>query len=153
MKWLTVNVGKPERSMEPTLNDEWFPQRLPNASTIVWSVFLPRRRAWSSMMWMSPPGLFCSSRMHSVLSKYGTCGAKREMPSLLYSATWLSNRRFWMKFCSRSFAKLMQNWSSELGRLVMFCGPGSSKRPMNVTKSSRQRRWLMCSFSHAKRSE
>jgi hypothetical protein len=30
----------------------------------------------------------------------------------------------------------MQNWSSELGREERFWGPGRSKRPMKVAKSS-----------------
>ena len=76
LKWLTVKVGKPDRSIAPTLKDEWLPQRLPKASTIDWSVFLCDRRAWSSMMWMRPPGLFCKSRTHSALSKYGTEGTR-----------------------------------------------------------------------------
>ena len=57
-------------SIAPNLNDEWFPHFFPNASVIVlWSAFLCDRGAWSSMICMSPPGLFWRRRMHSALSK------------------------------------------------------------------------------------
>ena len=40
LKWLTVNVGYPERLITPTLKDEWLPQRLLKASIIMWPVYV-----------------------------------------------------------------------------------------------------------------
>jgi hypothetical protein len=71
LKWLIVDVGNPEWSTEPVLNEESYPHHFWNASTIVWSVFFGAHRAWLSMICMSLPGLFCRSQMHSTLLNKG----------------------------------------------------------------------------------
>ena len=58
------------------------------------------------------------------------------MPSLLYSATWLSKSFFLNKVMEPLVGKVDGKLVEGIGSERRFWGPGRSKSPINVMKSS-----------------